>query len=147
MDTITLILTTRTWNPVSIAIRCVTRSPASHCIIVDGVYAIEASLSHFHVIRRSLSEALDGCKQIAVLSFEVPNVTAGLEFARAQVGKLYDLQGAFGIALAPDRDWQKPDRWECFELGAAAVQAAGRRLFADTGHVTGNDLLNAPLKM
>lgn len=52
MNKITIIFTTRKWNPVSWFIRwCLPRSRfanslASHCLIVDGDYVIEANMLH-----------------------------------------------------------------------------------------------------
>jgi len=113
---------------------------ASHCMVVDGDYIVEASTLH-GVRRVLLSEAMKGCTEVGRITYQVPNAEAGLEWARHQVDKGYDWKGALGLALSPDRDWQADDRWECFELAAATIHKAGRTIFRDTGHVSGNMLM------
>lgn len=146
MAHITVIFTKRNWNPVSFLIRfCIPRSRfamalASHCLIEDGDYCIEASM--LHGTRRVLkSEALKGAEVVAVVKYEVPDAEAGLEFARNQVGKPYDFKGAFGLALSPYRDWAEPDCWFCFELAAATLEKAGRDAFVNIGHINDSILL------
>jgi uncharacterized protein YycO len=146
MQTITVIFTTRKWNPVSWLIRfCVPRSrfknaEASHCLVKDGDYLIEASMTH-GCRRVPAEEALKGSVIIKTVNYEVQDAEAGLEYARSQVGKKYDFKGAFGLAIAPDRDWTEDDSWFCFELTAATLAKAGRDVFVNNGHVSGTTLL------
>jgi len=147
MEPIRIIFTTRKWNPVSWLIRWAiprTRfalAQASHCMIVDGDCVIEASMTHG--VRRVLGKtALDGAVIVDVVDYSVPNAAAGIAWARSQVGKEYDWRGVFGIALAPDRNWQDETDWFCFELAAAALAHAGRDLFADYAHITGSMLIS-----
>lgn len=146
MDIITIIFTKRRFNPGSFLIRwALPRSRfymarASHCMVVDGDYIVEASTLH-GVRRVLLSEAMRGCTEVGRITYQVPNAEAGLEWARQQVDKGYDWKGALGLALSPDRDWQEDDRWECFELAAATIHKAGRIIFQDTGHISGNMLM------
>lgn len=147
MQTITVIFTKREWNPGSYAIRWgLPKSrfhvaPASHCLIKDGDYLIEASMEHG--VRRVLAaEALKGLTVVQEVSFSVPDAEAGLAWVRTQVGMPYDWFGAFGLALAPDREWMQPDKWFCFELAAATLVHAGRADFReDAGHISGNLLM------
>jgi uncharacterized protein YycO len=146
MEKITVVFTTRKWNPVSWLIRfCLPRSrfknaEASHCLVKDGDYLIEASMTHG--CRRALfDEALKGSVVVRTVEFEVQDAEAGLKYAREQVGKAYDFKGAFGLAIAPDRDWTEDNSWFCFELAAATLAKAGRDVFNNIGHITGNTLL------
>jgi uncharacterized protein YycO len=113
---------------------------ASHCMVADGDYIVEANMM-YGVRRVPLAEAMKGCTEVGRITYQVPNAEAGLEWVRQQVGKGYDWKGAFGLALSPNRDWQEDDRWDCFELGAATIHKAGRIIFKDTGHVSGNMLM------
>lgn len=145
MQTIRLIFTRRAWNPVSFAIRVgVPRSllapaVASHCIIVDGDFAIEATMLH-GVRRVPLAEALKGSIVVDQVDYSVPDAEAGLRWARGQVGGRYDYAGAFGM-LTPDRNWQDPADWFCFEFGAMTIHQAGRRLFRNVSHISASTLL------
>jgi hypothetical protein len=146
METIRVIFTKRKWNPISFAIRvaiprslfCVAES--SHCLIVDGEYLIEASMTH-GTRRVKYSEAMKGLTVTALAEYEVPDAEAGLAWARTQVGSDYDFKGAFGLGLKPDREWAEDDKWFCYELAAATLQAAGRTSFRSVGHITGSMLL------
>lgn len=148
------IILTKAANPGSLAIRyALPRSrfalaKSSHAIVVDGDYGIEARMAFYAdgkwqsgVRRVPLAQAIGGASIVAQLDFAVPDKQAGLNFARNQIGKDYDYRGAFGLAIAPDRDWQQDDAWFCYELGAATVHAAGRILFSSTGHITERELL------
>lgn len=146
MDTITGIFTRRPWNPVSLGIRwAIPRSrfalaESSHCLIADGDYRIEAHMLH-GVRRVPEAVAMKGLMVARWVEYAVPDAEAGLAWAREQVGDRYDWPGAFGLCLAVDRDWQEPGAWNCYELLASTLAAAGRRDFADVGHVTGSHLL------
>lgn len=147
MQTITVVFTKRTWNIGSYAIRWglpksrFKVAPCSHCLIKDGDYLIEASMEG-GVIRSLASAALAKLTVVEEVTYNVPDAEAGLAWARTQLGKPYDWKGAFGLALAPDRDWMQPDKWFCFELAAATLANAGRQDFRDdAGHISGNLLL------
>lgn len=154
MGQITVLFTKREWHPGSYAIRWglpVSRfkvASASHCLIRDGDYLIEATMEGGEkflqgcVRRRLASEALEGLTVVAEVTYNVPDAEAGLAWARTQVGKPYDWRGAFGLALVPTRNWMEPDKWFCFELAAATLVQAGRQDFReDAGHISGNLLL------
>jgi len=147
METISVVFTKRNWNPGSYLIRWglpksrFKVAPASHCLIRDGEYMIQASMEG-GVIRSLAADAMKHLTTVEEVSYTVDNAEAGLAYARSQVGKPYDFKGAFGLALAPDRDWTAEDKWFCFELAAAALAKAGRNDFRDdAGHITGNLLL------
>lgn len=147
MSKITVIYTKRKWNIGSLVIRWgVPRTRfyiarASHCLVQDGDYLIEASAEHG--VRRALAtEALKGLTVVRVVEYEVPDAEAGLAWLRTQVGKPYDYKGAIGLAIAPDRDWTEDDMWFCFELTAATLLKAGRNSFReDAGHISGETLM------
>lgn len=147
MESIRLLFTKRAYNPVSWAIRAAlpvsitTWGHSSHCIVVDGDNAIEATMLH-RVRRVPLAEALRGAAIVATVDYQVVDAEAGLVWCRQQVGKPYDFKGAFGVGLKPDRNWQKDDAWFCYELGAATLVQAGLDIFADCGHINGNILLS-----
>lgn len=109
-------------------------------MVLDGDHVIHATMLH-GVVRQPLVDALKGQVVVARREYEVPDVQAGLEWARAQIGKAYDFKGAFGISLQPDRAWQEDDAWFCHEFGAGYVHACGRRIFDACGHVTDTVLL------
>ncbi len=147
MQKIKIIYTKRNFNPISWLIRwAIPRSRfsmalSSHCMLVDGDFIIEAHM--LHGVRRVLAtDALKGLTVIKTVDYVVEKSEAGLNWACAQVGAPYDWLGAFGIAIDIDRNWQKPDAWFCYELVAAALVAAGKDAFADTGHITGTTLLS-----
>lgn len=146
METITIVFTKRTWNPLSWLIRWAMPrsrfylSRSSHCLIRDGDYMIEATMRH-GVRRTPLEVAMKGQTQVASVTYFVPDATAGLLWARQQVGMSYDFSGALGIAIAPDRDWTKEGWWFCYELAAATLSAAGRSPFRSNGHITEHMLL------
>jgi uncharacterized protein YycO len=109
-------------------------------LIVDGDYLIEASMTH-GVRRVPFSEAMKGLKEVARVTYNVPNAEEGIEWARAQVGSKYDFKGAFGLALSPYREWAEETSWFCYELAAACLAKAGKDVFRSTGHITEVTLL------
>jgi hypothetical protein len=147
-QTLTCIFTKRPWwNPVGLLIRwAIPRSRfalavSNHCMLVDGDdYVIHATMLH-GVVRQLKADALKGQIVVATRHYQVQDAEAGLKWARGEIGKPYDFQGAFGTSLAPDREWQKNDAWYCYELFAAALERAGRVLFRQYGHVTDSMLL------
>jgi hypothetical protein len=114
---------------------------SSHCLIEDGQYTIEAHM--LHGVRRVLRDvAMKNLVIVGIVDYRVPDREAGMQFIRSQVGGKYDFKGAFGLALAPDRDWLEPGSWFCYELAAAGITNAGRDAFAYTGRITEQVLLS-----
>lgn len=120
----------------------------SHSIIVDGEYAIEATMCWLDgrkvcsgVRRVPLSAALAGSTVAQERQYTVPDVEKGLAWARSQVGKPYDFKGAIGLAIAPERDWQQDDMWFCHELTGRAIHECGRIAFGNVSHLTSRELL------
>ena len=60
-----------------------------------------------------------------IVRVEIPcnDAAAGLAFARAQIGKPYDVTAI--EAFVADRDWRNPAAWFCSELAAATLEQAG----------------------
>jgi hypothetical protein len=133
---------------------------SSHCIVDAGDKCYEATMLH-GVRDVPLPIAMKGQVLIKETRFSVRNRAAAIAFLEAQVCRYkpklprwlpkwlrvpltiilvlinnnYDFKGAFGLALAPDRDWAEADLWYCYELVAAALQAGGRPVFANLTHV------------
>ena len=148
MNKATILFTRRPWNPVSLMIRWalpVSRfkwARASHSMILDGDHVIHATMTH-GVIRQTLADAMKGQIIVGTREYDVPDLEAGLAWARTQVGTDYDFEGAFGLSLAPDRAWMENDSWFCHELSAAFLHKCGRKLFERFGHVTDTALMMA----
>lgn len=140
MSIITVVFTRRKWNPISWLIRwAVPRSRfalslSSHCIVVQGATAYEATMLH-GVREVPLEVALEGQTIVKTTHYQVPNAHAGIAFAHNEVGASYDWGGALGMGLAPGRDWADPSSWYCYEFAAAILRAAGRPVFAELSHV------------
>jgi hypothetical protein len=146
MNEATILFSIRPWNPVSWLIRWalpVSRfkwARASHSMILDGDHVIHATMLH-GVVRQPLAHVLRSQKVVARREYDVPDLDAGLVWARSKVGTPYDSKGALGISLKPDRQWQEDDKYFCHELCAAFIHACGRKLFDRFGHVTDTALL------
>ena len=81
--------------------------------------------------------------QFSSYEVPVPDEKGSLDWLHTQLGKPYDWSGVFGLALS--RRWQKPERWYCSELAAAAAKAGGLDLVRrDITGVTPRDLWVLP---
>lgn len=147
MNTIKIIFTKRQWSIVSWLIRwALPRSRfsfalSSHCFIVDGELVYEANLTT-GVRCIDMETALKGATIVKTIVYNVTDRLKGIEFIKSQLGKPYDLKGAFGLSLNPDRDWANDNKWFCYELASAALRAAGRDEFENLSHVTEMALLS-----
>lgn len=152
MDTLTGIFTVRPLNPVSGLIRAAnpvsltTLAPASHVITLDSDpdYCFEANMLKRRVQRVRTADALRGAKVVDEIAYEVPDALRGLNFLRSEADRKagYDFRGALGLGIAPERNWQDPANWFCFELHAMALEMAGRRTFAHNSRVTAHLLMS-----
>ena len=148
MQQAVILFTRRRWHPVSWLIRWalpVSRfkwARASHSMVLDGDHVIHATMLH-GLVRQPLAEAMKSQVLVRRKDYEVPDLEAGLTWARQQAedGRPYDFKGAFGVSLKPDRNWQHDDAWFCHEFCAAFLHACGRRMFDRFGHVTDTALL------
>lgn len=149
MKHLTLIFTKRTFNPISLAIRMAnpvsftTLAPASHVLILDGDHVIEANMLH-GVRRVKREDGLKGASIVDTLSYEVHDAEKALEWLRGEARRKakYDYLGAFGLGITPNRNWQDPTDWFCFELAANALEKGGRYTFRNYARVTANMLMS-----
>jgi hypothetical protein len=148
MDTLTVVFTSRRWNPVSWLIRwAVPRSRfalslSSHAIILDGETAYEANMLH-GCRKTDKATALKGLTVQRQVDYPVPDKAAALDWLGTQCvpGKPYDWGGALGLGLSPYRDWAQDDRWYCYELAAGALRAGGLDVFPCLSHIGETALL------
>lgn len=142
---------------------------SSHSMVVDGDHVIEANMI-YGVRRVPIAQAIKGARVVRVAGYPVPNAERGLAwfrtqlctyvpalpcwtrflpaFARSSIELLmrmrynnYDFKGAIGIGFAPDRNWQDPVNWSCFESSARTIKEAGSDVFADSGYITETTLM------
>jgi|TARA_R110000868_G_C10784751_1_gene755803 hypothetical protein len=147
MNTLTILFVRRPWWHIGGAIirwaLPVSRfkwARAGHSMIVKDGFAYHATMRH-GVVKEPIEQALHGQTVVAQRDFEVLDAPAALAWLDTQVGKPYDWRGALGVSLSPDRVWGSDDSWFCHELCAAALRAAGRNLFIESGHVNDSALL------
>lgn len=140
MTSITILFTRRKWSLVSWLIRwAIPRSRfalalSSHAIVLAGETCFEATMLHgVRAVPRTV--ALKNQIVVKETRYTVPDAAAGLAWAQSQVGKPYDFKGAFGLALAPGRDWYDDDCWFCYEFAAAVLRYSKRPVFANLSHV------------
>lgn len=142
-------------------------SRSSHVMVVDGDHAIEAHML-YGVRRVPLAKALKGATIVKEALYPVKDAGRGLAWFRSQICTYvpnppkgmpkwaqalvavvqrlrhnnYDFKGAFGLGLAPNRDWQDPAAWHCYEGLARALREAGLDVFSDSGFITETTLLS-----
>lgn len=139
---------------------------SSHAIIAVGDIYYEATM--IHGVRKGTADiVLAGQQVVRSVVHAVPDVAAGVVWAEAQLCQFrptapawlpkflrpaycmlqmvlhsnYDWKGAFGLGLAPDRNWADEADWFCYEFVAGFLRAAGRPLFANLSHVGETALL------
>lgn len=144
MSQLTVVYTKSPLSPLSWLVRwALPRSRfalalSSHCVILDNEdegYCYHAMLGQ-GVRKITVNEAYKGSKIVKVIKYNLPDVKSAMRFLDSQCGKGYDLKGAFGISISPDRDWSEDDKWFCYELTAAAIKAGGRDVFTNLSHIT-----------
>lgn len=139
---------------------------SSHSMVVDGDHVIEAHML-YGVRRVPLADAIKGATVVGTINYPVVDAEKGRawfrsqictyrptppswlpKWAQAAVGAVqrmihnnYDFKGAMGLGLAPNRDWQDPIAWHCYEAVARTLREAGLDVFADTGFITETTLL------
>jgi len=145
-----------------------TLAGSSHSMVVDGDtgHVIEAHMLD-GVRRVPIATAIKGAKVVRIAVYEVADAKAGLDWWRSQICQYkpnlprwmpawlqapvgvvlrlihnnYDFKGAVGIGIAPDRNWQDPINWSCFEGTARTIKEAGSDVFAESGYMTETILL------
>lgn len=149
MNTVKVLFTRHKYGPMSWLIRWALPrsrfafSMVSHCLIEDENnpdYLIQASFWH-GVVRLPRAESLGNQQVVFTKTYSVPDSKAGMNWLYSQLGKKYDKWGAVGLGLNPDRKWQDPTNWFCFELAAATLANSGRDMFEENSHITGSMLL------
>jgi len=108
-------------------IRAVTWSSFSHVCILDGDEAIEAVWPRVRCV--PISEVIWSHTRYAIVDITCPDDAAGIAWARAQIGKPYDLFGMIGLGL--NHNWQDDAKWWCSEHLTGTVLAAGRQIFRE----------------
>ncbi|NML62284.1 hypothetical protein HHL21_14600 [Massilia sp. RP-1-19] len=115
-----------------------------------------------HGVRKvPLAVAMAGQVLVKETHFYVPDPAAGVAFGESQLctyepklptwlprwvraplavalkirNNNYDFKGAFGLSLAPGRDWAEAGFWFCYEFGAGWLRASGRNVFSNLSHV------------
>jgi len=141
MDTITVVFTKTPRGILSFLVRwALPRSRfalalSSHCYIDIGDKWYEADLKagvrEVEKFATSKGEII-----VKAITYGVPDIQAGLNFLKEQLGKKYDIKGALGVGIGPDRDWAEDDKWFCYELAAATLRACGRDVFNNISHIT-----------
>lgn len=120
----------------SLLLRTFLWSAWSHCAILAGDTAIEASTAG--VRERPSADLLGDASEYAIV--ELPGDEAAVaQWMRTQLGKPYDWWGVLGIGLR--RRWQADDHWFCSELVAWAFDRAGYPLVrVQSWRITPRDL-------
>lgn len=113
--------------PGAAIIRWLTGSQWSHCALVQGDIAVEATWPRVRSV--PVEEIMR--KHTKNLVIDIPCKDDALAFyaALGQVGKPYDLTALIGWLSG--RNWQETDSWFCSELVAYAFEQAGSPLFRD----------------
>lgn len=146
MEQVTVVFTKSEWDIVSWLIRwALPRSRfswalSSHCLVKLGDVTYDMGVGK--TLREvTWEEAMKGRVIVAERTFFVPNREAGILWARDQIGKKYDLKGAIGLSINPDRDWSDERQWFCYEFAAGFLKASGMDIFHDLAHITEMPLL------
>jgi hypothetical protein len=139
---------------------------SSHAIVQVDQQCYEATML-YGVRRVECDVALAGQHVVRAITVPVPDLAAGIAWAEAQrcrytpvaptwlpiglqraycavaliLQSNYDWRGAFGLSLAPDRNWADEDCWFCYEFAAAFLRACGIELFKSLPHVGETALL------
>lgn len=139
---------------------------SSHAMVLDGDHVIEAHML-YGVRRVPLADAIKGATVVGAARYAVRDAAKGCAWFRSQICTYkpappswlpkwaqagvaviqrllhnnYDFKGALGLGMAPNRDWQDPVAWHCYEGVARALLEAGLDVFADTGFITETTLL------
>lgn len=117
-------------RPGSLLIRLATFSAWSHVgIVYPNGRVLEACLPR---VRVTTLEAFKlHYPTWATATLTCLDDQAALDWAMAQVGKLYDLGGLLAIPFQ-QRNWQSDGRWFCSEIPVAAANVGGTPWFVDS---------------
>lgn len=152
MDRVTVVFTKSNLSPISWLIRwALPRSRfalalSSHCLVKignekDGYRTFDMGFK-MKLTEVEWEKAMKDRVVVATRTYLVPNLEMGIAWAREQIGKDYDIKGAFGVAIAPGRDWSSEEDWFCYEFAAAFLKACGLDIFNSLAHITETALLS-----
>jgi len=152
MDRVTVVFTKSNFSFISWLIRwALPRSRfalalSSHCLVklgneVDGYRTFDMGFG-MELKEVDWQDAMKDRVAVATRIYLVPDLAAGIAFAKMQLGKKYDTKGAFGLAIAPSRDWSNEEDWFCYEFAAAFLKASGLDIFHSLAHITETALLS-----
>jgi uncharacterized protein YycO len=113
--------------PGAVFIRWLTGSQWSHCALVMGDIAVEATWPRVRKV--PVQQIMNEHTKSLMIDIPCKDDAAAFYKALSQVGKPYDLTALFGWLSG--RDWQEEDKWFCSELVAWAFDQAGSPLFRD----------------
>jgi hypothetical protein len=102
-------------KPFSVIIKIFTLSNWCHCGIIDGDYVIDSTLAT-GVRRITLEEWKTHYSKYEIVEMPIKNLNTSLKWARAEVGKKYDMLGI--LSLAVRKNYEERDKWFCSELVA-----------------------------
>lgn len=120
-------------------IRLFTWSRWSHVAIVDRAVAIESTFWGHGVRMRPLQDLIADHTWCEFGEVSLPDETAGIGFAYAQLGKPYDWTAIFGFVLR--ENWADDAKWFCSELVEASIKAGGfTRFREDLSRITPRDV-------
>lgn len=108
-------------------IRWMTGSRWSHCALVLGELAVEATWPRVRKV--PVQQIIDEHDESIMIDIPCKDNASAFYKALQQVGKPYDLTALIGWLSG--RDWQEPDSWFCSELVAWAFEQGGSPLFRD----------------
>lgn len=107
----------------------------SHCAVMTDDHSVIEAESLKGVVETPLGDFLaryPGQTQREFVEVECPDPSAGIAWARTQVGKGYDYLAIFGLLTRGS--WQSDGRWMCSELAERTLIESGRSRFRDFPH-------------
>lgn len=125
---------TRSYSPLSYAIRALTAGRWSHCGVIVGDVVVDA-IGLVGVRAIMLEDLIAKASSHMIVAVECPDPDRAINFALRQVGKPYDWFAL--IALPLRRSWLRDDAWFCSELAEATLAVGGNQRFrSETARIT-----------
>lgn len=146
MSQITIKFTKNNFSIVSYFVRWVlprsrfSLALSSHCYIYAGDKVYQA-VPFKGVCCGDEKSMVGNDKIVKLITYDVPNLQAGIDFLTEQLGKGYDYKGVIGLGLGTTRDWGDDNSWFCYELAAGALKGAGLDVFNDLHLITETPLM------
>lgn len=98
-----------------------------HCGLVTPEGTVIEAMLWQGVVETPMSVFVRRASKFKVVDVACPDPAAAVAFARAQLGKPYDLAAV--VAFPFREPWHRENRWFCSELVEAAIQKGGRTRF------------------